>query len=104
MRGPMPYPITVRRAKEISPSEAHEIAHRLRSAAESLSALVPDLHRSENDLEMTWQGQSKNRFDDAAGSPARRLEFLAAELRQLAGAVESIQVTIWEEETVYVNE
>ena len=100
----MPYPITVRRAREIAPPEAHEIAHRLYAAAASLSSLVPDLHRSENDMEMTWQGQSKNRFDDAASSPARRLEFLAAELRQLAGAVESIQVTIWEVETVYVSE
>ena len=100
----MPYPITVRRAREIAPPEAGDIAQRLYSAAASLSSLVPDLHRSENDMEMTWQGQSKNRFDDAASSPARRLEFLAAELRQLAGAVESIRVTIWEEETVYVNE
>ena len=100
----MPYPITVRRAKEIAPPEAGEIAHRLHAAAASLSSLVPDLYRAENDMNMSWQGQAKNRFDDAAGSPAKRLELLAAELRQLAGAVESIQVTIWEEETVYVSE
>lgn len=100
----VPYPITVRRPKEITPPEAGEIAGRLRASAAALSALVPDLYRAENEMDMTWQGQAKERFEDAASSPARGLEFLAGELRQLAGAIESIHVTIWEEEIVYVGE
>jgi len=36
-------------------------------------------------------------------SPARRLEFLAGELRQFAGAIRWIQVTIWEEEVLSVD-
>lgn len=100
----VPYPITVRRPKEIRPPQAGEIAGRLRATAASLSSILPDLYRVENDMEMTWQGQARERFEAAAGSPARRLEYLAEELRQLARSIESIQVTVWEEEIVYVAE
>jgi len=100
----MQYPVVVRRPREITPPEAHEIAGQLREAADALSSLVADLYQSKNDMEMTWQGRAKNRFDDAAGSPERGLEYLVEDLRRMAHQIDSIEVTIWEEETIYVSE
>ncbi len=100
----MPYPVVIRRPREITPPEALDIADQLREAADALASLVADLYQSKNDMEMTWQGRAKNRFDDAAGSPERRLEYLVEDLRRMAHQVGSIEVTIWEEETIYVSE
>lgn len=83
--------------RRIKPTEAGEIASRFRSAANRVSELAARLERAANELDPTWEGNSRDYFfADYAPTPTQ-LKTCAETLNRLATEIDSITV---EQETV----
>lgn len=89
--------VLVRRARQITPPEALEIAASVAAAGRRVCDEAPELRTIRSLLEQTWSGQAKERF-------LRDSERFPTDTEALAGLIEgdharriaAITVTIWE--------
>ena len=94
------YTLRVKKERQISPPEADPIARELRAVADELARHHSALLNALEKLDQTWDGESKDHFDQRAGNPPAALEEKLMNLRRMAAKIDQIKVTIEEWETI----
>ena len=86
----------IRVPKTFVPKEAYAIAGSFRRAASEARTLAARLQRVGNNLNATWEGNSKNCFMNELNPETGNLIDYANYLEQCARTIERMTVTIWE--------
>ena len=88
--------VLMRRARIITPPEAHDIAGQLRSLARETHDLGREAGSLLQRLNAGWQGRSRERFFRTYAALPSRVGGAGSLADRLAGKVESTTVTVWE--------
>jgi len=86
----------IRVPKTFVPKEARSISAIFRKAAKEVRAQAAQLKSISNNLNATWQGNSKNRFMSEINPEQSKLLDYASYLEQCARTIEQMKVTTWE--------
>lgn len=78
----------------ITPAEVGEIASALRAAADQVREVYKSVDAVGQQLDQTWQGNAKNKFDAHFNTYPRDVLSFADDLEHMANSVLTIQVWV----------
>ncbi len=90
----------IRVPRTFVPSEAYAIAAGFRAEAGRVRGTAQQLRTTGNNLDSTWEGNSKNNFFAQFRPEPGNVESYAAWLEEKARNIECMTVTVWESVTV----
>ncbi len=86
----------IRVPNTLVPKEARVISANFRKAAKEVRTQAAQLKNISNNLNTTWQGNSKNRFMSEINPELNNLLDYARYLEKCARTIEQMKVTTWE--------